>query len=198
MMKSSEIRAKARVSLGGKIFATAWLLALVVAFIDGMASTTLGAIPVIGFAAVIILWGPIKMGIMPYFLKLARDEKPSFAVIIDGFKNDFKGNMLLGIMEQLFITLWTLLFIIPGIVKSYSYALCYYIKADHPEYGWKECIDESRRMMKGNKWRLFCLDFSFIGWQIVGMLCFGLGGYFVNPYMMTARAHFYEELKAND
>ena len=82
-----------------------------------------------------------------------------------------------------------------GSVKSYSYSLIYYIKADHPEYGWRECLDESEKMMQGNKWRLFCLNFSFIGWILVGSLICGIGALWVSPYMQASTAVFYEELK---
>jgi uncharacterized membrane protein len=70
-----------------------------------------------------------------------------------------------------------------------------YIKYDHPEYSWKRCLDESKAMMKGYKWKLFCLDLSFIGWNIVGMLCFIVGMYWVLPYTKAAQVCFYEELK---
>ena len=98
---------------------------------------------------------------------------------------------------MLFLTigLWSLLFVIPGILKAYSYALVYYIKNDHPEYSWRECFIASNALMKGNRWKLFCLQFSFIGWTILGMLCLGLGGLWITPYRQTATAIFYEELK---
>ena len=70
-------------------------------------------------------------------------------------------------LTGLYIVLWTLLFIIPGIIKSFSYAMAPYILAEHPEMTASEAITESRRMMDGNKWRLFCLDFSFIGWDLL-------------------------------
>jgi sugar phosphate permease len=94
------------------------------------------------------------------------------------------------------ISSWRMSFIIPGIIKSYSYAMSFYIKHDHPEYDWKQCIDESRRMMDGHKWQLFCLDFSFIGWNLLGFLCCGIGLLWVAPYEMASRANFYENLKA--
>ena len=103
--------------------------------------------------------------------------------------------ILLGLLKNLFISLWSLLFVIPGVVKSYSYAMAYYIKYDHPEYDWKRCIDESRAMMNGHKWRLFCLEFSFIGWWIVGFLCLGVGTLWVAPYQSAAIANFYDDLK---
>ncbi|MBO6019888.1 MAG: DUF975 family protein [Clostridia bacterium] len=102
--------------------------------------------------------------------------------------------MLLGLLQYIFIFLWSLLFIIPGIVKMYSYSMSYYLAINHPDWDWKQCIDESRRIMDGNKWKLFVLDLSFIGWYIVGMLACGIGVLWVYPYNEAARAEFYQEL----
>jgi uncharacterized membrane protein len=87
-----------------------------------------------------------------------------------------------------------MLFVIPGIVKSYAYSMSYYVSLDHPEFSSTECIDESQRLMDGHKWELFCLDLSFIGWYILGSLCLGVGILWVYTYHEQARAQFYHEL----
>lgn len=196
MSTSSELRAKARAALGGQIFATEWLFTLLVCFVSTMATGPVAMIPVIGIAASIVLTGPIMVGLNSHTLKRVRGENADFMDILNGFKDDFAGNFLLGFMMNLFILLWSLLFIIPGIIKTYAYSMAYYIKNDHPEYTWKECLKASEEMMKGHKWRLFCLQFSFIGWIIVGAFCFGIGTYWVSAYSNTAVAAFYDELKA--
>ena len=89
----------------------------------------------------------------------------------------------------------TILCCIPGIIKAYAYSMAYFIKCDHPEYGWRECLDESEKMMNGNKWRFFCLNLSFIGWMIIGILTCGIGFMWSNAYMSTSNAIFYDELK---
>ncbi len=113
----------------------------------------------------------------------------------DGFKN-FVDNFLLGFMHGLHVTLWTLLFIFPGIYVSYSYALIYHVKKDHPDYRWQQCFDESERLMEGNRWRLFKLQTSLVGWMIVALIavCFG-GPIWVAPYLNTVTAVFYDEVK---
>ncbi len=73
--------------------------------------------------------------------------------------------------------------------------MSFYIKADHPEYDWRQCINESKAMMYGHKWELFVLDLSFIGWMIVGALCLGIGTLWATAYQSAARAQFYESLK---
>lgn len=77
----------------------------------------------------------------------------------------------------------------------YAYSMAYYIKLDHPDYGWKACIDESRRLMDGHKWEKFVLDLSFLGWIIVGSLCLGVGTLWVTPYMEATNAQFYEYVR---
>ena len=93
----------------------------------------------------------------------------------------------LNILIAIFTFLWSLLFIIPGIVKAYSYAMTPYIVHDNPEMPVRECIRQSQRMMKGYKMKLFLLDLSFIGWILLGIFSFGIGLLWVLPYMETAR-----------
>lgn len=90
--------------------------------------------------------------------------------------------------------LWTLLLIIPGIMASYSYAMTGYILAEHPELTASEAIAQSKDMMAGNRWRLFCLQFSFIGWDILCALTLGIGNLALRPYRHAAEAAFYREL----
>ncbi len=102
------------------------------------------------------------------------------------------------ILMILYVTLWSLLLFIPGIIKSYSYAMTYYILVERPELSANQAIDESRRLMKGHKFDLFYLDLSFIGWILLSMLTCGIGLLWVMPYWVTARAAFWEDIKAND
>ena len=100
------------------------------------------------------------------------------------------------LLVNVYTFLWTLLFIIPGIVKSYSYAMAIYISKDKPELSAEECIQESRRMMSGHKGKLFLLDLSYIGWGILCILTCGILSLWVAPKMQTAHTLFYEDLKA--
>ena len=172
MMANKELREKARGILGGKILTSEWLYALLVSLIAGA---------VIGFTSSFIIGilviGIVNIGLNKYYLYRSRKsiKFDNFAVLIDGVKGDVGGNIILGLLVTLFTFLWSLLFVIPGIVKAYSYSMAYFIKIDHPEYTATQAIDESRRIMNGNKMKLFLLDLSFIGWMIVGSLCFGIG-----------------------
>ena len=194
-MTNSEIRAKARQDLGGKIFSNSWVLCLAVAFIYsliiGVASSI---IPTIG---ALLISGPLLVGVSGYFLAQSRNGKtPKIEEMFSGF-SDFGSNFILGFMMELFIFLWSLLFIVPGIIKAFAYSMAPYIKNDHPEYSWKECLDESQRIMDGHKGQLFLLYLSFIGWFILGALCCGIGTLWVAPYMEAASANFYETVRNN-
>lgn len=99
------------------------------------------------------------------------------------------------VLSTIYIFLWILLLIIPGIIKSYSYALTPYILVEHPEMSANEAIEESMRLMDGHKFDLFYLQLSFIGWAILSILSLGLGVFWLIPYQMTAQAAFYRDIK---
>ena len=191
-MDRTVLKANARKQLGGGIFQTPWLMALLVVLIEG---AILSAVSFTGIGT-IILMGPISYGVSKIFLRLVYGEPIKLETMFDGFKDDFGGTLLLGLMQTIFIALWTLLFIIPGIIKSYSYAMAFFIKVDHPDYDWSTCLKESDSMMKGHKGELFVLDLSFIGWIIVAMFTLGIGLFWVSPYMECTRANFYACLAA--
>lgn len=194
MNQNSVFRANARAQLGGNIFANNWLMALVVCLIQ---SLILGIGSSLAGVVAILVGGLLAFGLARVFLQLVRGQKQQID-IADLFcgTDEFGSLIVLNLLVGLFTFLWMLLFIIPGIVKSYAYSMAFYIKHDHPEYDWKQCMDESQRYMKGYKWQLFCLDFSFIGWILLGFLCCGIGTLWVVPYQNAARANFYENLKA--
>ena len=193
MPYASELRSRARAQLGGSIFANNWLLLLAAWLVE---SAILGALS-FTFVGSVIVTGPLVIGLSAMQIKKVRnaDSNLNFVDMFYGFTNGrFGNNIILGLLQTVFIFLWTCLFFIPGVVKSYSYAMSYYVSLDRPELGANDCITESRRLMDGKKWNLFCLDLSFLGWYIVGMLCFGVGILWVIPYHEMARANFYEEL----
>lgn len=191
MVSNDILRARARKTLGGNIFSSNWLYPLLASLIISAISGIAGTL-IIGILASGILF----VGQSKYYLNISRRTTPNDNIqpLTEGIKNDVAGNVILGLLINIFVFLWTLLFIIPGIVKSYSYSMAYYIKCDHPEYSAQQAIDESRRIMHGNKWKLFMLDLSFIGWIILGSLCFGIGTLWVAPYMQAARAEFYLDI----
>ena len=192
MSENKELRAKARVNLGGGIFQNMWLLTLVATLIYSVI-ISVASYTVIGS---VLLAGPLEYGLYRILTSTARGKKDvNFATLFDAFKDDFGNTVILGLLKNLFIFLWALLLIIPGIIKSYSYSMSTFIQQDEGDKNWKSCLDKSITMMDGYKMKLFLLDLSFIGWYLLGFLCFGVGVLFVMPYHYQARAEFYEELK---
>ncbi len=184
------LRQNARRQLGGNIFDKTWLMVVVVYL---LASAILGVLNI----ASIVLAGPLTYGITRICVNLVKGKKDvEIEELFCGFKENFAESLLLSLMSGIFVFLWSLLFLVPGIIKSYSYAMAPYILQDDHTKDWKTCLEESKQMMDGNKAQLFCLDLSFIGWALLGMLCCGIGVLFVYPYMITARANFYMALKA--
>ena len=191
MVASKELRARAREQLGGGIFQENWLMTLVAVFIF----TALTTVSTYTGIVLLIIVGPLQYGLARLLINNVRKGgKVNIGDLFVGFSEDFSNTLVLGILKSLFTALWTLLFVIPGIIKSYSYSMAEFIQQDSEDKNWKTCLDKSRAMMDGYKWKLFCLDLSFIGWYIVGSLCLGIGVLFVHPYHEQARANFYEEL----
>lgn len=131
---------------------------------------------------------------------------------LNGFKEDvsitylfstFRKGEFWGIFKCMFITgfynfLWSLLLIIPEIIKYYEYRFVPYILTDEPNIEAKEAIERSMWMTNGEKWNMFVLDLSFIGWYLLGLLFFGIGGIFVHPYHEASFAKLYNILSGND
>ena len=192
-MRRAELKARAKAQLGGQIFANQWMMALALCLINA-ALTTLAGIVVPGIGALIIT-GPLTISLYGSFVAQTRYARQmQVEDLFAAFRRDFGGSFLLALMQAIFTFLWSLLFIVPGIIKSYAYSMSMYIKSDHPDYDWKVCLDASQQLMKGNKGRLFVLDLSFIGWYFVGALILGVGTLWVAPYHQATRAQFYEDL----
>ena len=159
---------------------------------------------IIGLLVALVIWliitivigGAGKLGYAIFNLKLVDNKEAEFKDLFSQFHrlgDGFCMNFLVG----LYTVLWTLLFVIPGIIKTYSYAMTPYILAENPGMTATEAITESRRIMDGNKWRLFCLSFSFIGWALLAaLLTFGIGYLWLVPYQQASFASFYREIKA--
>ena len=197
MIENSILRQNAKNQLDGRIFGRTWLIMLVVFLVY---SAILGFASAIGYGILgIVISGPMLFGLNRICVDLVRGNRDvRVERLFEGFTSCFTSSLILNLLISLYTFLWSLLFVIPGIVKSYSYAMAPYILQDAPSTDWEKCIDESQKMMNGNKWQLFCLDFSFIGWYILGALCFGVGVLWVYPYHYLARANFYMALKAKN
>lgn len=150
------------------------------------------------FASILslIISGPLNLGAALYFLKLTRGYNPQLEDIFSGFKN-FGNAFLLNLLRVIFISLWTLLFIVPGIIAAIRYTMAYYIMNDTPGMSSMEAIKASKELMRGNKGKFFGFVMSFTGWFLLSILTLGIGFLWLGAYYNTAKANFYEDLKRN-
>lgn len=135
----------------------------------------------------------VRVGYARFNLELIDTNDSKFVRLFSFFPKWWRAT-LTALLRDLFIFLWALLLIIPGIIASYSYAMTDYILAENPDISPNEAITRSKKMMSGNRWRLFCLNFSFIGWDILCILSCGIGSLWINPYKNAALADFYREI----
>jgi uncharacterized membrane protein len=141
-----------------------------------------------------LISGPLYLGFAGYFLKRARGEKAVVKDLLEGFKYSME-SFLLVLFSGIFIFLWSLLLIVPGIMKSLSYSMAFFIMYDNPGMKPLEAIKRSRDMMKGNKLDYLVFLPGFTGWILLGVLTAGIGFFRVYPYMYLSAANFYENLK---
>ena len=140
-----------------------------------------------------IIGGTIQLGHCKFLLN-QYDFKRAYVSDLFSQFDQFGNGFCLKLLTGLFTALWGLLFIIPGIIAGYRYAMAPFIQAEHPEYTATESITASKELMYGHKFDLFCLDLSFIGWAILCVFTLGIGGLFLAPYTAASRAAFYRQL----
>ena len=143
----------------------------------------------------IVFTGVLAFGYATVLIRTMRGEEFGIKDLFSAFDKDFVRSCIAGILHTLYIFLWSLLLFIPGIVKTYSYSMTYFIMNDDKEISANDAITKSREMMYGHKWELFVLDLSFIGWIFLGMCTFGILLFWVVPYMNLAHAEFYRRPK---
>ena len=137
---------------------------------------------------------PLMWGFQVYFLRLIHKEDISYERLFEGYK-DFVRTFLTMFLYFIAVIIGTLLFIIPGIIVACGFAMAPFILKEDAEINAGDALTKSWQMMKGHKWAIFWLGLSFIGWAILACLTLGIGFLLLSPYMETACAHFYEDLK---
>lgn len=188
----SRLRVELQVA-GNPVFATDALPQLLGATKIGTYYILLLVVLVVGILFM-VLSSVVRVGYSRFCLDMVDDRtEPKVGTLFRYFPN-WKTTLCAALLQGLYVFLWSLLFIIPGIIASYSYAMTYYVLADDPGLSAREAISYSKDMMWGNRSRLFCLWFSFIGWELLGVLSFGIGMLWVAPYENMATAAFYREI----
>lgn len=144
-----------------------------------------------------IIGGAVGIGYSKFNLDLMDGNEARVGTLFDYF-NEWKKGFVARLLRSIYIFFWSLLFVIPGIMASYSYVMVHYVMAENPTLTAREALRESKEIMRGNRWRLFCLLFSFIGWDILGTLTLGIGYLWINPYREAAIAAFYRDITGTD
>lgn len=189
LKENSELRRLARERLKGN-WGMALLLCLIYLIICGLP----GCMPYLGSVVSMLIAGPMVLGLTICLVAFIRNEQLKFERLFDGFKN-FKSALILQLLIFILTFLWSLLLIVPGIIAAYRYSMAFYILNDNPGMGANAALEESKKMMDGNKGKLFCLHLSFIGWVLLCICTLGIGFLWLNPYVQISVAYFYQDLK---
>lgn len=150
----------------------------------------------VSFAISAFVTVPLNIGKNKYYLNNRQNTEQIQDVFVT-FTSNYMNCVKVGLFKTLYIFLWSLLFIIPGIIKQYEYFTVEYILAENQNIDYKAALDISTRMMNGKKMDAVVLSLSFIGWYLLGLLCCGVGTYFVTPYYSATLTEFYEFVKAD-
>ena len=188
-MTRVELKEKAKSQIKGNI----WKLFLVSVIVFGIAFVC-NLIPFIGKIAAFCLTSALTIGVVSIYLKISHDESFEVGDVFEGCHIMGKA-IWLQILTEIFVMLWSLLLIVPGIIKAYSYSMATYNLAENPNMSDNDAIKESMRIMDGHKMDLFILQLSFIGWGILTSLTFGILGIYTIPYISATTANFYNSIK---
>lgn len=163
---------------------TAFFIVLV--FVIGLATA---------FCWSLFVGGPVTVGKNRYFMEHRAFDSKFDRLFFSFRKGRYSNTVKTLFWYNLKIFLWRLLFIIPGIIKSYEYFMVPYILAENPQISTERAFEISKAVTKGEKWKMFVLDLSFIGWIILGLLCCGIGVFFLQPYMEATYAELYQVMR---
>ena len=192
-MNRAELKAAAKEQIKGKI-CILFVITLIIGLISGAAGAILSFIPGGSIVASVIITPAFMISIIRVYLNVVKGEQPKVSDAFSGFDDfwaAFKVNFLVG----LFTFLWSLLFVIPGIIKALSYSMSLYILAENKGKPALECINESKAMTEGHKAELFVLGLSFYGWLLLCGITFGIAYIWVGPYMQATYTNAYNSLK---
>ncbi len=182
----------------GEIFSPEWFnAALLPRSISPSLLYAIISASLISLALTLIIGSIVAVGYASYNLKLIDGKFVSIGDLFSFFSH-FKNIVLTALLKLVKTLFWTLLFIIPGIIASYNYALTDYLLAENPELSPNDALEKSKSLMYGNRFRLFCLQLSFLGWGILCVFTFGIGFLWLNPYMYASISAFYRDICQNN
>ncbi len=187
MKTAKEYRHIAKAALKGNWGTAIGVTVVYSLIVSAISATVIGAI---------VLTGALVCGYSYCMVNLCRNKEMKFSDLFEGLHKPKLGATIgYEIKSAIFIMLWSILFYIPGYIAFYRYSMAPYILMDNPEMTGIEAIRASKELMHGKKWKLFCVDFSFIGWILLCIITLGLGLLWIEPWMQATRAAFYEDIK---
>lgn len=192
-MNRAELKSMAKQQIKGKI-GILFVITLIIGVLSALAGVVLNLIPGGGLVASIIVTPAFSLSLIRVYLDVVAGGTPKAGDAFTGF-DDFWAAFKVTFLVGLYTFLWSLLFFIPGIVKSFSYSMSMYILAENKGKSARECIAESKAMTDGHKMELFVLALSFIGWIFLGCFTLGIAFIWVTPYMLATMANVYKSLK---
>ena len=170
--------------LAKKILKDQWVVGFVVLLIEGLIVSVLSTLT--AGIGLFLLQSIITIAVYNVFINGYAGKKYEVSDMMNGVTDELTNRICLSALKQLYLALWTLLFIIPGIVKTYSYHLTEFISRKEPKMSATDCITKSREIMNGHKWELFVFQLSFIGWHLLAILTCGILYIWLAPYIMQA------------
>lgn len=187
-MDNALLMKQAREALDGK-----WGIAVGGCFLYMVVTAVVGAPDDIGPALGFLISGPMMLGLSVFSLALARKQEASIHQLFVGF-NDFVRNFVAYLLMALFILLWAILLIVPGIIAALSYSQTFFILAEDKTIGARDALRKSKAMMEGHKKELFFLGLNFLGWLVLSILTLGVGFLWFVPYIQVTMALFYDKV----
>ncbi len=186
------IKTHAKKQIKGKIFT---LLAIYI--IVALALGVVGLVPMVGSVAAIVVSGPIAYAFSKIYLDITKKgTEPKIEDVLSGFKDDnFSRTFIAYLRYEVFVFLWSLLFIVPGIIKSIAYSQMYFLMAEDSKMDAATAQKKSMEIMEGHKCEYFVLQLSFIPWYLLVCITLGIASIYVTPYVSAANAEFYNKLK---
>lgn len=199
-MSRAELKQRAKDSLKGKYgeaikilllyYAISFAIGFFLGFLNLGEDTTNLLSAIVG----IVVSGLFLFGYNNFFLKISRNEEVTYKELFSK-TNLFLTCIALTFLIGIFTFLWSLLFIIPGIIAALNYSIAYFVALDNPEMGAMDVLRKSKELMYGHKMEYFILTLSFLGWAIVDLFTLGILNLWLVPYMQVTYANFYNEIK---
>jgi uncharacterized membrane protein len=189
LIENQELMTNARAALNGR-----WGDAIVACIVYAVIVFIINVIPWLGTIASLVVSGPMTLGLYLFFIPFTKGETQRVGVLFDGFQN-FLNAFVAYLHVGIFIFLWTLLLIVPGIIAALYCSMVFLVMSENPGMDWLEAIWKSKEMMYGYKWKYACLMGRFIGWFLLCIITCGIAAIWVGPYWVSSKILFYEDIK---